>query len=107
MPGSRRLGVGLPRLAQASAVQARLREAALGDAALEGLGQAIDAQFGRWNLTDAEREVALLLLKGLSTKEIAAVRAGPVAIAQDKKAEAKSEKPAEAEAPATPRRKSG
>lgn len=43
---------------------------------LEGLGQAIDAQFGRWNLTDAEREVALLLLKGLSTKEIAAVRAG-------------------------------
>jgi DNA-binding CsgD family transcriptional regulator len=43
---------------------------------LEGLGAAIDAQFGRWNLTDAEREVALLLLKGLSTKEIAAVRAG-------------------------------
>jgi DNA-binding CsgD family transcriptional regulator len=43
---------------------------------LNGLGEAIDAQFGRWNLTDAEREVALLLLKGLSTKEIAAVRAG-------------------------------
>lgn len=43
---------------------------------LNGLGQAIDAQFTRWNLTDAEREVALLLLKGLSTKEIAAVRAG-------------------------------
>lgn len=43
---------------------------------LEGLGAAIDAQFTRWNLTDAEREVALLLLKGLSTKEIAAVRAG-------------------------------
>jgi len=35
----------------------------------------IDAQFGRWNFTDAEREVALLLLKGLSTKEVAAVRA--------------------------------
>lgn len=31
--------------------------------------------FGRWNFTDAEREVALLLLKGLSTKEVAAVRA--------------------------------
>ena len=42
---------------------------------LDGLGQAIEQQFSRWNLTDAEREVALLLLKGLSTKEIAAVRA--------------------------------
>ena len=42
---------------------------------LNGLGEAIDAQFSRWNLTEAEREVALLLLKGLSVKEIAAVRA--------------------------------
>jgi DNA-binding CsgD family transcriptional regulator len=42
---------------------------------LNGLGEAIDTQFTRWNLTDAEREVALLLLKGLSVKEIAAVRA--------------------------------
>ena len=44
-------------------------------ALLNGLGDAIDAQFSRWNLTDAEREVALLLLKGLSLKEVAAVRA--------------------------------
>lgn len=41
---------------------------------LQGLGQAMDAQFSRWSLTDAEREVALLLLKGLSSKEVAAVR---------------------------------
>ena len=44
-------------------------------ALLNGLGEAIDVQFGRWNLTEAEREVALLLLKGLSLKEVAAVRA--------------------------------
>ncbi|MGI8740297.1 MAG: helix-turn-helix transcriptional regulator [Gammaproteobacteria bacterium] len=42
---------------------------------LNGLGAAIETQFSRWNFTEAEREVALLLLKGLSTKEAAAVRA--------------------------------
>jgi DNA-binding CsgD family transcriptional regulator len=42
---------------------------------LNGLGEAIEAQFSRWSLTEAEREVALLLLKGLSHQEIAAVRA--------------------------------
>jgi DNA-binding CsgD family transcriptional regulator len=42
---------------------------------LDGLGEAIESQFSRWSLTDAEREVALLLLKGLSHKEIATVRA--------------------------------
>lgn len=41
---------------------------------LQGLGEAIGIQFSHWNLTDAEREVALLLLKGLSIKEVAAVR---------------------------------
>jgi DNA-binding CsgD family transcriptional regulator len=41
---------------------------------LKGLGSAIDAQFERWQLTPAEREVAMLMLKGLSHKEIAAVR---------------------------------
>ena len=44
-------------------------------ALIDGLGNAIEAQFERWNLTDAEREVALLLLKGLSLKEVATVRA--------------------------------
>jgi DNA-binding NarL/FixJ family response regulator len=43
--------------------------------ALRGLGEAIDIQFGRWGLTAAEREVGLLLLKGLSHKEVAAARA--------------------------------
>jgi DNA-binding CsgD family transcriptional regulator len=42
--------------------------------ALRGLGAAIDAQFERWALSAAEREVALLLLKGLALKEIADVR---------------------------------
>ena len=41
---------------------------------LRGLSAAIDAQFHRWQLTQAEREVALLMLKGLSHKEVAAAR---------------------------------
>lgn len=39
--------------------------------ALEGLSRAIDRQFDVWELTAAEREVALLLLKGHSHKAIA------------------------------------
>ena len=39
--------------------------------ALEGLGRAIDAQFDEWRLTPAEREVALLLLKGYGHKRVA------------------------------------
>lgn len=42
---------------------------------LRGLAEAIDRQFGRWGLSAAEREVALLLLKGLALKEIAGARA--------------------------------
>jgi DNA-binding CsgD family transcriptional regulator len=38
---------------------------------LRGLGEAVADQFARWGLTPAEREVAFLLLKGLSHKEIA------------------------------------
>jgi len=41
---------------------------------LAGLGSAIDQQFERWSLSPAEKEVALLLLKGLSHKELAGVR---------------------------------
>ena len=43
------------------------------NAALEGLGRAIDAQFTTWSLTPTEREVALMLLKGYEHKEIAAL----------------------------------
>jgi DNA-binding CsgD family transcriptional regulator len=41
---------------------------------LQGLGAAIDRQFDKWGLTPAEREVALLQLKGLRHKTIAELR---------------------------------
>ena len=41
---------------------------------LAGLGAAIERQFERWELSEAEKDVALLLLKGLSHKEIALAR---------------------------------
>lgn len=41
-----------------------------------GLSQAIAAQFAEWGLTEAEADVALLMLKGLSHKEIATLRDG-------------------------------
>lgn len=41
---------------------------------LAGLSAAIDQQFRRWQLSGAESEVGLLLLKGLSHKEIAEIR---------------------------------
>lgn len=41
---------------------------------LGGVGRTVDDQFAAWELSPAEREVALLLLKGLSFEEIAAVR---------------------------------
>ena len=40
---------------------------------LDGLGDEIDRQFRAWGLTPSESQVALLLIKGLSHKEIAAV----------------------------------
>lgn len=41
---------------------------------LEGLGAAIERQLQDWGLTEAEREVGLLMLKGFSHKEIGALR---------------------------------
>ncbi len=41
---------------------------------LQGLGVAIDRQFAQWSLSAAEREVGLLLLKGLALKDIADAR---------------------------------
>ncbi|MCC7442701.1 MAG: response regulator transcription factor [Bdellovibrionales bacterium] len=41
---------------------------------LDGLSQAIDAQLTAWRLTHSEKEIAFLLLKGFSSKEIADLR---------------------------------
>lgn len=38
------------------------------------LGRLIESQFSLWHLSDSERDVALLLIKGFSMKEIASVR---------------------------------
>ena len=55
--------------------KSRLQVAAEAREALDSLSRSIDHQFDRWELSPAEREVALLLLKGFSLKEIAALRA--------------------------------
>jgi DNA-binding CsgD family transcriptional regulator len=60
------------RLEETAAEAARWRSEARD--LLSGLGAALDRQFERWALSPAEKEVALLLLKGLSHKEIAAAR---------------------------------
>lgn len=57
------------RLEDRRAERDRWRESAR--KALEGLGTAIDRQFAEWQLTPAEREVALHLLKGFSHKAVA------------------------------------
>lgn len=53
--------------AERDAWQARAKNA------LQGLGEAMDAQFDAWSLTRTEKETALFLLKGYSHKEIAAL----------------------------------
>ena len=60
------------RLKETEAEAARWRSEA--GQLLKGLGAALDQQFERWALSPAEKEVALLLLKGLSHKEIGEVR---------------------------------
>lgn len=46
---------------------------------VKGLSIEIENQLDRWDLTEAEKEVSFLLLKGLSNKEIAEVRDTSVA----------------------------
>lgn len=41
---------------------------------IEGLSLAIDRQLSQWGLTISEKEIALLLLKGFSLKEVAELR---------------------------------
>lgn len=41
---------------------------------LHGLSTAIDKQFLDWGFTESEKEIGLLILKGLSHKEIATIR---------------------------------
>lgn len=60
------------RLAETEAEAARWRSEAR--TALDGLGAAIARQFERWALSPAEREVGLLLLKGLSHRDVAELR---------------------------------
>ena len=70
---ARRATVALTeRLKATEAEAARWRQEARDH--LEGLSAALDRQFDSWQLSPAEKEVALLLLKGLSHKELAEVR---------------------------------
>ena len=44
------------------------------EAHLKGLRNELDAQFERWGMSGAEKDVGMLILKGLSHKEIARLR---------------------------------
>lgn len=59
-------------LTRARRESARFRDAAR--AHVDGLSRAIAGQFRDWSLTEAESDVATFMLKGLSHKEIAALR---------------------------------
>ena len=60
-------------LARARAEGDRWRAAA--KVHLDGLGRAIREQFDLWRLTEGEADIAVLMLKGLSHKEVARLRA--------------------------------
>lgn len=60
------------KLAKSTAEAKRWRDEARD--LMRGLSRAIDEQFDRWQLSPTEKEVGLLLLKGLSHREIAEVR---------------------------------
>lgn len=67
------------RLSQSQTENSQLKKEALewkaeANKFIEGLSKSIDLQLTKWNLTSAEKEVTLLLLKGLSLKEIADIR---------------------------------
>jgi DNA-binding CsgD family transcriptional regulator len=62
----------LAELAEAKAEGAAWRGAA--EQHVAGLNAAIEAQLAAWGVTDAERDVAYLILKGFSHKEIALLR---------------------------------
>ena len=65
------VGAGLLRATQARAtrLEGQLR------AAKGAFAELMEEQFTTWNLTPAERDVALFSIKGLTTQEIAALRA--------------------------------
>lgn len=56
-----------------AATEARNRAAEL-ENALNGIAALIGREFARWDLSSAEREIAMLMLKGMSLKQIARMR---------------------------------
>jgi DNA-binding CsgD family transcriptional regulator len=71
MQARRSLGWAEGRLAENEVERDRWRGRAT--KLLQGLGTEIDSQFERWSLTPTERQVAMLLLKGLGHREAASV----------------------------------
>ena len=66
------VGFGAMEVRRVIERQQQAEEALL--AASGALGALMETHFARWGLTPAERDVALMALKGLSNAEIAAVR---------------------------------